>query len=109
MGVIQESLVFAVRGWRLRLLTLVALAVLFFAVGPDTASRGTDDPSAGRSDDGARILLLATRVFDGNELRNKAGVLLAGREIVAVGSAEELRGRADRAIDLGDSTTSQGS
>ncbi|BBL71158.1 amidohydrolase family protein [Methylogaea oryzae] len=51
-----------------------------------------------------RLLLLAARVFDGQSMRQDAGVLIAGRDVVAVGSAAELRGQGAREMDLGDAT-----
>lgn len=103
MRVIQDVLRRTARGRPPRLLALGALAMLFFALGSGAVSPGAGDRSA-EWDDGERILLLAARVFDGNELRNNAGVLVAGRDILAVGAPAELRGHADREIDLGDST-----
>jgi imidazolonepropionase-like amidohydrolase len=54
--------------------------------------------------DGGRLLLSAAHVFDGKEMRNNAAVLIGGREVIGVGAREELRSKADREIDFGDST-----
>lgn len=62
---------------------------------------------APESDSGA-LLIRAARVFDGKDLRNDAAVVVAGGEIVAVGPPSELRGRAAREMDLGDSTLMPG-
>ena len=103
MRVIQDFLLRAVRGCPPRLLTLAAFAMLFFALGSSAVSPWAEHRSAA-PDNGERILLLAARVFDGNYLLNGAGVLVAGHEIEAVGAPAELRGHADREIDLGNST-----
>ena len=54
------------------------------------------------------LLIRAAKVFDGQQLQNDGAVLIAGSEIVAVGSAGEFVGRADREMDLGDSTVMPG-
>lgn len=101
MRSIQMVLFFVICNRPLRLFMLCGLAVLSLTACFGSASK---ERSAAGMDDGANMLLLAARVFDGNDLRNNAGVLIAGSKVVAVGTAEELRGRAGREIDLGDST-----
>ncbi|WP_159731352.1 amidohydrolase family protein [Methylosinus sp. Ce-a6] len=58
--------------------------------------------------DSERLLIRAARLFDGKELRIDRAVLVAGSEIVAIGSPAELRGRAVREMDLGDATLMPG-
>jgi len=60
--------------------------------------------AAAQKDEPPRLLILGARVFDGKDLRTNAAVLVAGREIVAIGSPDALRGQADREMDLGDAT-----
>lgn len=86
--------------WRIcfRIVRLALFAFLFVV-------SALDRPDAlAQSDQPQRLLITAVRVFDGMELHDKAGVLLAGREIVAIGPAGSLRDRADHELDLGDAT-----
>ncbi len=54
------------------------------------------------------LLIRAARVFDGADLHSDAAVLISGGEILAVGSAQDLRARATREMDLGDATLTPG-
>lgn len=87
------------------LLIFVGLAICCFSLGaPASAESPREKQDVAQSGDGGRLLVTAARVFDGKELRNNAAVLIAGSEIVSVGAPDELRGQADREMDLGDST-----
>lgn len=88
----------------LSLLTLGGLAICCGFARPDAAESSSERPVVAQTDDHTRLLIAAARVFDGNDLRNNAAVLVAGGEIITVGSPSELRGQADREIDLGNST-----
>jgi len=96
----------AVRAFHLFLLLLTfgGLTIFCGLAASDAADSQTGNPALAQTDDSACLLLRAARVFDGKDLHANTGVLLAGREIIAVGSPSELRGRADREMDLGDST-----
>lgn len=86
------------------LLTLGYLAICCGFARPCAAESSRERPVAAQTDDNTRLLIAAARVFDGNDLRNNTAVLVAGGEIIAVGSPGELRGQADREMNLGDST-----
>jgi hypothetical protein len=88
----------------LLLLTLGCLAICCSFASSVAAESSRERPVVAQTDDHTRLLIAAARVFDGNDLRNNAAVLVAGGEIIAVGSPDELRGQADREMNLGDST-----
>lgn len=99
----------------LRLPVLHAFRLLRIAAvfGGLTAASGIGDCIAATllNEDTAQaptLLIRAARVFDGQQLLMDGAVLIAGSEIVAVGSAGEFVGRADREMDLGDSTVMPG-
>jgi hypothetical protein len=80
-------------------LTLLALATSL-VVASVPFWRG----AVAQAQDPERLLVTAVRLFDGTDLRTDAGVLLDGGKIVAVGPGGDLRGSADREMDLGDAT-----
>lgn len=83
------------------LLVLLVLSSLVIFCGFGTPVGAQEST---RDDDHARLLISAARVFDGKEIRNDVAVLVGGRNIIGVGSRDELRGQADIQMDLGDST-----
>jgi imidazolonepropionase-like amidohydrolase len=86
------------------LISAFAILLLSGLARSDAASPATDAAPAKNPGATTRLLLHAARVFDGNELRLDAAVLIAGREIVAVGAPRDLRDRADVEMELGDAT-----
>jgi len=82
----------------------LAVALLALAFSLVVASAPCRHGAVAQSPPAERLLLTATRLFDGTELRTNAGVLLAGREIVAVGPAAALRASMALEMDLGDAT-----
>jgi len=80
-------------------LALLALAT-FLVVASAPCWRG----SVAQAQDPERLLVTAARVFDGIDMHGEAGVVVAGRKILAVGPAAALRGSADRVMALGDAT-----
>lgn len=51
-----------------------------------------------------KLLIRAARVFDGVDLHFDGAVLISGRKVKALGSANAIDGRGARRINLGDST-----
>ncbi len=87
---------------RALLLSILCLSIFCrgaAAAGPNSGKQVSAEPA-----DHGRLLIYAARLFDGKELRNNAAVLIGGQEIIGVGSKEELQPKADREMDLGDST-----
>jgi imidazolonepropionase-like amidohydrolase len=91
----------------LQLLTVLC-CLSAFASAPALGDANGAKWDSVESDGGSRLLLYAARLFDGKDLRNNAAVLIRGREIIGVGSRDELRSKADREMDLGDSTIMPG-
>ncbi len=77
------------------------LAILGLLAATPCASAASPAPAQTKA---SALLVRSARIFDGKELRANAAVLIEGGEIVAVASADELRARAARELDLGDAT-----